>query len=139
MARYLVPVILIVGIITGGTYMFLSGGVSRLKEKVQALEAGGLTVETSSWAAFLIEYPPSTQSSHWVGARAYRYEYQFDDWEVFLDLAKGAHSVWEFVYGPGHFVVHYDKKAGKLWYLMPFEANILTDSFEYNIVFQWVG
>jgi hypothetical protein len=36
-------------------------------------------------------------------------------------------------------VVHYDKKAGKLWYLMPFEVNIMTDSVEYNIVFQWVG
>jgi hypothetical protein len=73
-----------------------------------------------------------------VGARAYRYEYQFDDWEEFLDLVKGANSVWEFVYDPGCFVVHYDK-AGKLWYLMPFEANIKTDSIEYNVVFQWVG
>jgi hypothetical protein len=75
-ARYLVPVILVVGLIIGGTYMFLSGGVSGLKEKVQALEAEGLTVETSSWAVFLVEHPPSTKSSHWVGARAYRYEYQ---------------------------------------------------------------
>jgi hypothetical protein len=73
-----------------------------------------------------------------VGARAYRYEYQFDDCEEFLDLAKGANSVWEFVYGPERFVVHYDKKAGKLWCLMPFEVNIKTDS-EYNMVFQWVG
>jgi hypothetical protein len=53
-------------------------------------------------------------------------------------LAKCAHSVWEFVYGPGRFVVHYDK-VGKLYYLMPFEANIKTDSIEYNVVFQWVG
>jgi hypothetical protein len=36
-------------------------------------------------------------------------------------------------------VVQYDKKAGKLWYLMPFEANIKTDYVEYNVVFQWVG
>jgi len=36
-------------------------------------------------------------------------------------------------------VVHCDKKAGKLWYLMPLEANIMKDSVEYNIVFQWVG
>ena len=36
-------------------------------------------------------------------------------------------------------MVQYDKKAGKLWYLMPFEANIKTDYVEYNVVFQWVG
>jgi hypothetical protein len=42
-------------------------------------------------------------------------------------------------HGPGGFVVQYDKKAGKLWYLMPFEANIKTDYVEYNVVFQWVG
>lgn len=39
---------------------------------------------------------------------------------------------------PGGFAVQYDKKAGKLWYLMPFEANIKTDSVEYNVVFQWL-
>jgi len=129
-----------VAALAGGVFIAINNVPPSLRQMVAFLEAEGFAVEAVDWDAFKESHTPSQKSGHWDGERAYRYEYQETDWDEFVELAHGAESLWEQVYGAGHFVVQYDLGAKRVWYLLPFEVNLRTGSIaHYNMVFQWIG
>lgn len=126
--------------LAGGVFIAINDRPLSLRQRVDSLEAEGFAVEEMGWEAFKESHAPSQDSGLWEGERAYRYEYQETDWGEFVELARGAESLWEQVYGSGHFIVQYDLRAKRVWYLLPFEVNLMTGSIaHYNMVFQWIG